>query len=501
MRQSALSGFYQSYRIDIFCVSLLAIIAFALYSNTLQGAFLFDDLRLILNNPQIKISDLSIDSLINTASTTRPVAMLSFALNYYFHQDNVTGYHVINIIIHFLSGIFLYFFIKTTLQLPSLREKYQNMVWLPFVTAGLWLVNPIHTQSVSYIIQRMNSLSAMFYILAMLLYSKARTSVSQTGQYLLFILCVISFFLALGSKEIAATLPFFIFLYEWYFFRNLNKKHLQYFLILIGVFLSCVALIYFLAPTFFPKGIISSGYNLYDFTLSQRVLTEFRVVLLYISLIFYPHPSRLTLDYDFPLSYSLLNPSTTLIAIIICLSGFFLAVFLAKREKLISFCILWFLGNLVIESSIIPLDLVFEHRTYLPSMLLTLLAVLLVSKIIRSQSTQLLIFILIMAIGSTWTYQRNNVWENALSLFIDTAHKSPEKARPFYNVACEYAKKNNAEEAIIWLRESISKDDFDRWDLLKNDRDLDNIRNTIEFRLFLAEIVPPKYRRFFDEKI
>lgn len=492
MRQSALSGFHQSHLLDIFCVFLFAIIAFALYSNTLQGEFLFDDLRLILHNPQIKISDLSIGSLISAASTTRPVAMLSFALNHYFHQDNVTWYHVINIIIHFLSGIFLYFFIKTTLQLPTLRKRYQSMTWLPFVTASLWLVNPIHTQSVSYIIQRMNSLSAMFYILAMLLYSKARTSVSQTGQYLLFILCAISFFLALGSKEIAVTLPFFIFLYEWYFFQNLNKKWLKNFLILGGLLCLLFLILYFIAPALFPTGIISSGYTLYDFTLPQRVLTEFRVVLLYISLIFFPHPSRLNLDYDFPLSYSLLSPSMTLIAIIICLSGFFLAVFLAKREKLISFCILWFLGNLVIESSIIPLDLVFEHRTYLPSMLLILLAVILVSKIIRLQSAQLLIFALILTVCFTWTIQRNNVWKNTLSILIDTAQKSPEKARPFYNVACEYAKKNKIDEAIVWLNKSIEKKDFTRWDLLRNDPDLNKLRHTKKFQELL-EKTPLQY--------
>jgi len=499
MKQSALSGFQPSYRNDIFCIFLFAIITSILYSNTLQGEFLFDDLRLILHNPQIKISDLSLDSLINAASTTRPVAMLSFALNHYFHQDNVTGYHIINIIIHFLTGIFLYFFIKATLELPSLREKYQNMVWFPFVTASLWLVNPIHTQSVSYIIQRMNSMSGMFYILAMLLYSKARTSFSQTGQNLLFIFCGISFLLALGSKEIAATLPFFIFLYEWYFFQNLNKNWFKNFLIWVGIFCLLLIILYFTVPTLFPTGIISSGYNVYDFTLPQRLLTEFRVVLLYISLIFFPHPSRLNLDYDFPLSYSLLNPSTTLIAISICIASVILAIYLAKRESLISFCILWFFGNLAIESSIIPLDLVFEHRTYLPSMLLTLLAALLISSYISRKSILIGVFILLLSCFSIWTIQRNNVWENALSLHMDAAQKSPKKARPFYNVACEYAKKNNVKGTIFWLRESISKDDFNRWDLIKNDRDLDNIRNTAEFRLFLEETVPPKYQRFLEE--
>lgn len=499
MKQGSFLGSSQFPRTDILSVFLFAVLACILYSNTLQGEFLFDDLRLILHNPQIKISDLSFDTLIAAASTTRPVAMLSFALNYYFHQYNVSGYHAVNIFIHFLSATCLYLFIKNSLQLPAISQKYRDMRWLPSITAILWLANPIHTQSVSYIIQRMNSMSAMFYILAMLLYSKARTSLTGTGKTILFILCFTSFLLALGSKEIAVTLPFFIFLYEWYFFQNLDTKWLKYFLILGGILCLLLLILYLLAPTFFPTGIISSGYSLYDFTLPQRVLTEFRVVLLYISLIFFPHPSRLNLDYDFPLSYSVLNPPTTLLAILLCAIGLVLAVYLAHREKLISFCILWFLGNLIIESSIIPLDLVFEHRTYLPSMLLILLAVMLVSEVIRSQSIQLIIFAMLITVSSTWTYQRNDVWKNALTLLIDTAHKSPEKARPLYNVACEYAKKNNAKETIIWLKKSISKDDFDRWDLLKYDKDLDTIRNSGEFILFIENDIPRKYRSFIKE--
>ena len=499
MRHGSFSGPSTFPQIDFLSVLTLAILSCILYSNTLQGEFLFDDLRLILHNQQIRIPDLSIGSLINATSTTRPVAMLSFALNHYFHQYNVIGYHIVNIFIHFLSATFLYFFIKNTLQLPSIYEKYRDMRWLPSITAVLWLANPIHTQSVSYIIQRMNSMSAMFYILAMLLYNKARTSLTLAGKSLLFISCTISFLLAFGSKEIAVTLPFFILLYEWYFFQNLNKKWFYNSLIISGLLCLLVGFLYWLTPTFFPTGILSSGYSIYDFTLPQRVLTEFRVVLLYISLIFFPHPSRLNLDYDFPLSYSLVDPPTTLIAIILCIAGVILAGLLSNREKLISFCLLWFSGNLLIESSVIPLDLVFEHRTYLPSMLLILLAVILVYKLIKFKSAHLIIFAVTIAVFSTWTYQRNNVWKNALSLLIDTAHKSPEKARPFYNVACEYAKKNDAKKAIIWLKESISKNDFDRWDLLKYDKDLDKIRNSAEFDMLIATDVPIKYRILFSE--
>ena len=101
--------------------------------------------------------------------------------------------------------------------------------------------------------------------------------------------------------------------------------------------------------------------------MSERVLTQFRVVLYYVTLLIYPHPSRLNLDYDFPISKTILDPPTTLIsiAIIIALIGY--SIYTARKRPILSFCILWYFGNLVIESSIFPLEMVFEHRLYLPA--------------------------------------------------------------------------------------------------------------------------------------
>jgi hypothetical protein len=97
------------------------------------------------------------------------------------------------------------------------------------------------------------------------------------------------------------------------------------------------------------------------------VLTQFRVVLYYLTLLVYPHPSRLNLDYDFPISRTILDPPTTLISIVIVLGLVGYSLWTARKRPLLSFCILWYFGNLVIESSIFPLEMVYEHRLYLPS--------------------------------------------------------------------------------------------------------------------------------------
>ena len=99
----------------------------------------------------------------------------------------------------------------------------------------------------------------------------------------------------------------------------------------------------------------------------QRVMTQFRVVVFYLSLLFWPAPSRLNLDHDVAISLSLFDPATTLFSLLFLAGLFATAVFTARREPLASYAILWFLGNLVIESSVIRLELIFDHRTYLPS--------------------------------------------------------------------------------------------------------------------------------------
>ncbi len=127
-----------------------ALFVFLIYSNSLKAPFIFDDIRNIQKNPHIRLSSLSKESIsragLEGLSSNRPVAKLSFALNYFFHQYDVKGYHLINIFIHIMTGILLFFVTKTTLNLPSLqwRSSYQ---WVPLITALIWLIHPLHVDT------------------------------------------------------------------------------------------------------------------------------------------------------------------------------------------------------------------------------------------------------------------------------------------------------------------------------------------------------------------
>jgi len=449
-------------RYEVLMLFLLIVVACLVYSNTLENPFVFDDFPHIPDNPFIRLSKLTfknvIDAGFESPAPSRPIANISFALNYYFHKYNLAGYHLINILIHLTTGILLYSLLKITLTLPSLHEMKNISGWTPYFTAFIWLVHPLQTQSVTYIVQRMNSMATLFYILSLLLYVRARLSENKIKKRLLFAMCIFSGTLALGTKEISATLPLFILLYDWFFFQDLNLNHLRRNLIcFLGVAVFIVFL-FFLSFGSNPLETMMQTYLHRDFTLDQRVLTEFRVIIFYLDLLFFPHPSQLNLDHHFPLSHSLINPMTTFWALsaIVCL--IVLAFCFAKKERLLSFCILWFLGNLVIESSVIGLEIIFEHRTYLPSMFVILMVVLLLNQYIAKEWLFIAILSAVIIICSLWTYQRNCVWMDSVTLWRDCVKKSPEKARPHFNLGLLLAHRGKIDEAIRYYTEALRID-------------------------------------------
>lgn len=443
----------------LFEVIFLLLTTIVLYAPTLNHAFHLDDQVNIWGNSYIQISSLSIDNLIRAGFESpnykRPVANISFALNYYFNGLNVNGFHIVNIIIHALTGIILFYFVKITISLPLIRDRLGEARLVPFFTAIIWLVHPLHTQSVTYIVQRMNSLAAMFFIMSLLFYVNARLTPKRMKRILFFTVSFIAGVLSFGSKQNTATLPFFVLLYEWYFFQDLRVKISRQHYILIAA-LSCLlgfVLYFFLGNS--PLDKLFPDYGDRPFTMVQRLLTQSRVVIHYISLLIYPSPARLNLDYDFQLSNSLFSPPTTFVAILMIVGMMGFAIYIARKNRLYSFCILWFLGNLVIESSTIPLEIIYEHRTYLPSMMIIFLLVILFYQVVKNKYIFIACLVSLALLFSFWTYNRNEVWQNGLSLWTDCQEKSPNKPRVNQNFGGELLNANRVEEAILILQKAL----------------------------------------------
>jgi len=236
----------------------------------------------------------------------------------------------------------------------------------------------------------------------------------------------------------------------------------------------------------------SKSYDHNNFTFIERVLTQPRVVIYYLSLIFYPHPSRLNLDYDFPLSHSLVDPTTTLLSLFAIIGLLAFAFYAAKKERLISFCIFWYFGNLLIESSVIPLAVIFEHRIYMPSMFICLIAVLLFSRHIKPKWLTTGLICVVVVTCSVWTYERNRVWNDRVTLWKDCVNKSPNKARPHYNLGNARLYQGKKAEAITHYATALRlKPNHTKAHI--------NIGNALSELGQFAEAVPHYYKALLEE--
>jgi protein O-mannosyl-transferase len=452
----------------LLAVGFMAAVTLFAYANTFHVPFLFDDEPNILKNASVQLKTLSLQGLnevirANYNESLRLFAYFTFALNYYFGGVQVLGYHLVNLLIHLGSGLALYGFLLLTFNLPSLRERYGSKAFpVALFSSLLFLCHPIQTQSVTYIVQRMTSLGGMFYLLAMLLYVKGRLA-SGARSYLYLTGMVLSYLLGLFTKENVAILPLFIALYEFYFFQNLEvsqkgKKALLY----AAGFALGIGLLMVLVWGQRYVDVMIAGYKMRDFTLTERVLTQFRVVLYYVTLLVWPLPSRLNLDYDFSTSHGILDPPATLFAILMVAGLIGYAVWRAKKQPLVSYFILWYFGNLVIESSIFPLEMVYEHRLYLPLVGPVVLFVVFIAGIWEKLRTRItdtdtvvplwVFFLVLSLLFALWAYERNRVWKNGFTLWEDCVKKSPGKYRPYYNLGLDYYSSGRYQDSIDVLR-------------------------------------------------
>jgi len=430
------------FKFFIFPFCLILVFLLLIYSNSFKGTWVFDDIDNILENRNIQVEQLDFESLQKSFyglrdKISRPVTYLSLALNYYFGKTDVFGYHLVNFIIHYLSAVFLFLFIYKTLHLPLLRDRFAGHAYsITLLAVVLWAVNPVQVTAVTYIVQRMASMAGLFYIMSMYFYLQGRTAERTRKKALSWSLCVLSALLAVGSKENAAMIPFSIWLFDLLLIQGASRdnitKNLKFFI--------PVALVAGAAALWYVNiGAILSGeaYAHRPFTLAERLLTQPRIVIFYITLLLYPVSSRLMLVHDIEWSTSLLTPWTTLPAIGLIAGLLVLAAFLARRRPLISFCIFFYFLNHVIESSFIPLEMIFEHRNYIPSMFFFVpvaVGVIYVFKYFWNKSTirfaAAAVFTFVLFSQGHTVFQRNSLFENLLFIWHDNVEKAPRLSRP-----------------------------------------------------------------------
>ncbi len=500
------SFFYQLAAIFVLCLSVSLI-----YSNTMHVPFVFDDTFSIKDNRYIRVTKLDYKQLRDVWSfgptARRPLAAVSLSLNYYFSHDDVTGYHLFNIFIHLVNGILVYYLARIVLGRLHARSRPINHLTAIFA-ALIFVVHPIQTQAVTYIIQRYTSMAAMFYLASVLFYIKGRIRIQGDRRYgprgerhardasesisdgegglkratdanrgerrgiwrffgfrtlayfAVSILCGLSAFLC---KQTAATLPGVILLVEYLLFDRSWQGWMKKLVWLVPIF-ACFALFVLYISGFFRSGFQVEHLltDISEMTRTPRnpvgrwdyLCTQFNVMVIYIRLLFLP--TGQSIDYMYPFKNGFFDGHTPYAFLLLMgIIGF--GILSRNKRPVVTFAVFWFFISLSIESSIFPIrDALFEHRLYLPMFAFALLVAHILCSLLVKRRLWLpaVPLTVILALGAA-TYNRNRVWQDRISLWSDAVSKKPHNYRAYYNLGAALQANGKAHEAIEYFSEAL----------------------------------------------
>lgn len=359
-----------------------ALLATALiYGLALSGPFLFDDLQNIVGNPYVQPAQLDAASLRQAAGAYagfpgRPISTISFAISYRISGLDAEAFRATNLLIHLLCGLTLYSLLRELLRagheqnVPAAPDTRRGAMIVAVATA-LWLLHPLQVSTVLYAVQRMTLLAALFSLLGLLAYVRMRRAQQSGALGALPALAVLACLVAGSlSKESGALLPLYCGLVEIALFRlRADRRVVRRMLRVVWLGGSAVAALAALVLLPAIANWLQQGYAGREFSLSERLLTQPRVLLLYLQLLLVPDLRAMTLYHDdFPISQSLWAPPGTLPALMLILAALAIAILgLFSRARLAALGIALFFAAHLLESSVVPLEMVFEHRNYLPS--------------------------------------------------------------------------------------------------------------------------------------
>lgn len=449
---------------------ILALLITAIaYWPGLSGSWLFDDYPNIVDNNGIHPDKVDLTSLVNVALSSpasefrRPLSSLSFAINYLVNGLTPFGWKLTNLIIHLLNGALV--FVLTRLLVAqatepgATNEKRRDLV-AGLVAAG-WMLLPINVTAVLYVVQREESLANLFILAGLVGYVKGRLRMMDVNAKGGLALCVLSVIIptAIGvmAKETAVMLPFYAAVAEWFLFgfrkapalsqsgaRPYDSRLLALFMLVLVI--PCVAGLAWILPR-----VLEPAYWIpRNFTLKTRLLSEARIVIDYLNWTLLPTPQSLSFYHDrFQVSSSLISPWTTLASVAALLALLTLLALLRHRAVLVSLGIAFFLGGQLLTATILPLELIFEHRNYFASFGVLLALIPLLAQLIPTATDKAasngkiakLRYVLLGILMVSWTAQTAATayaWGNPLRLSEELAGRAPTSPRAQYELGRTY---------------------------------------------------------------
>jgi hypothetical protein len=485
-------------RLSLYKLVLAAafVVTTVVYWPGLSGGFLFDDYPNIVDNHGVQPVHADLVSVLNAALSSpssefkRPLASLSFALNYLAGGLDPYGMKLTNLIIHLLNGLLVFFLasvllesagaasatttgksfaVKTTSMQESAGGATARLGIIAALIAAGWMLLPINLTGVLYVVQRMESMANAFVLLGLIGYVAGRRHMLATTNVALlaeermkwkwFWLCAASITIpaAIGvlAKETAVMLPLYAALIEWalFGFRTTSPKgamvgdsitptrhHRDW--RLLALFLLVLALPMAIGLAWLLPGLLNpAAWAARDFTLSTRLLSESRIVVDYIGWTLLPTPHALSFYHDdFHISTGLLAPWATLVSIILLVALLALMLWLRPRQPLAALGIALFLGCQLLTATILPLELIYEHRNYFASfgLLLAIVPLLAAPRIARFALPRHVLLSGLMLCWATLTALTAYTWGNPLRLAEDLADRAPQSPRAQYELGRTY---------------------------------------------------------------
>ncbi|KAA3639999.1 MAG: tetratricopeptide repeat-containing protein [Proteobacteria bacterium] len=418
-------------------LTLIALVStgWFVYQNGLSGGFIFDDENNISRLQTID-NDITFDNLKNyfgqstSGPLKRPISVFSFLIDAQDWPADAYSFKRTNLIIHLLNGSLLFLVLLVLFKIKGYSEN--KRLYTAGISTGLWLLHPFLVSTTLYVVQRMAMLPLTFMLIGFLLYLRGRTryelSQGENGKVMLFIAVYAMTVLAMLSKENGVIFLWLIALFELYIVKRyllympINKKLSLWLLKLPGWCLVLLLLIQI--PSFI------NDYDLRIFNMSERLLTEVRAVSKYLYHLFLPNYFTEGVFTDgFVYSKGLMNPITTLYSLLFVIALIGTAWIKRKTWIWFSFVVFFFFLAQFLESTIVPLELYFEHRVYVASIFLFVPVTLVFVKLSSQSKIYLLIPLLFCIVLGAFTFMRSDIWGNNLQLHQLTMDKYPESIR------------------------------------------------------------------------
>ncbi len=439
----------------IFSLFILALSGTLAYRNAFGASFIFDDLTQILQNPHIQSCHWPWTFIQNNR---RPLLYATLAFNFHFDGFNPVGYHVFNIRVHILASMILFLIVQKTFLLPTVSGWLKKDAWiLALASALIWLLHPVHTQAVTYTIQRAESLMGMLFLAS--LYFSIQYLTSRQGYWL--ISAGIAAVLCGLTKEVALVLPVIVLFYDLTFFPETFFVAIKRNWLLYATLSFMWLVMIFLYLTTRPEEKLTAGFGMQGMTPLLYAANQPSVILHYLHLAFWP--DNLVFDYQWPpvTQLRMLLPSMTIVA-----TWILVLWTLYRRFRVLSFLCLSFFILLLPSSSIIPLkDLIFEYRLYLSLACTAILGVLglkyFLERFVHPKSRQAFFVVcvaFICLILGGLTYQRNKTYLTQENVWLDVIKKQPGNARAYNNLGEYWLRIGRNASAKRCFLKSISLD-------------------------------------------